>query len=112
MMRGITAAVCIGLATLTAAPAHADADTPMERNYIAALDMEGIHYTSEDAVITAGYTICRAFHSGETIGQIVNEGMQGSGLPSSTVSYIVGAAVAAFCPDVHPFETGQKRSLH
>lgn len=98
------AAGVIAAAPLAAGVGAASADTIDEIAYIAALDDEGIYYSSADAAIELGYASCEALDSGATVTQVVNAGIDGAaGFYSDyEVGYITGAAIGAFCPEYLP----------
>lgn len=108
-IRAAIAAVGIGLAGVATAPvAAADADTADEVAYIRALDHEGIYYSSEDAAIATGYSICRAFAAGATFERVIITGVSAAGgtYDAGEVGYITGVAVGAFCPQYAYVITG------
>lgn len=77
--------------------AQADAD-PNEWAYIAALDSEGIYYSSEAAAIDAGESVCEGLDAGLSLRAIGAVAMN-AGYSASDAGYILGAAVGAFCPE-------------
>lgn len=66
--------------------------------YIETLDMQGIPYSSEQAAIDTGYSVCDYLNAGGTLlaaaGIVESEG----GYSPYDAGYIAGAASTAFCP--------------
>lgn len=92
-------------ATTPEPPAQPDV---IERAYLAALDTEGVHYTTPDAAITVGHAVCRYLDEVTPIygeqralieaGQIAMD----QGYSASHAGTIIGAAVGAWCPGYAP----------
>lgn len=80
---------------LTAPEARADVDSDA---YVMALDAQGITYSSEANAIAAGRSLCTILDDGATIAATTSMVQRNSGLDRFNSGYVVGAAIAAFCP--------------
>jgi hypothetical protein len=96
-LRRITVTVGIGLAVLTAAPAHADVDTA---TYIEFLDAHGVTYSSVPTAIDSGLTVCNAFRDGSAFSKIRSTITRFYSLDQANV--IIADATTNLCPDMVP----------
>ena len=98
--------VLIGLGALIAAAvtgtaiAKADPENVYEYAFIQTLDQEGIGYPDADYALRAGYQVCNARYQGLTEMQVASGILAVSALTSHQAGYFVGAAEAAFCPEM------------
>lgn len=76
-----------------------DDNTVNDQAYIAALDDEGISYPSEQNAIQVGHLVCESFDEGNDFVAIAMELYTSSQMDAYQSGYVVGAAVAAFCPE-------------
>lgn len=110
-LRGIiivlaTIAALAAGALAAATASRADATTADEVAYIMTLDAKGIPYSSEDAAIAAGHATCDGWAAGMTFPQMLRAATRSSGYTTNQAAYIMGAATAAFCPELDPTTTG------
>lgn len=101
---GGTAAVTYAFALTGATDAKAEPATTGELAYIATLDNYDVYYANDDAAISLGYDICRAFELGAAVEDVIDIGVSSTGgfYSSTDVAHIAGAAVGALCPHVDP----------
>ena len=77
------------------APASADTN---EDVFIAAVDHQGISYTTEANMINLGHKVCNAFDAGATPQMIAMTIYRSSPWSAYDSGYVTGASVSAFCP--------------
>ena len=102
-MRGkfVFSAVAAGvvLATGMAAPAYADETDSI---FISVLDEEGIPNTKASDAILVAKGVCVVVSEGSTLEEATLQVMEESGLGVEQSGFFVGAATAAYCPDLNP----------
>lgn len=102
-MRGnfVFAAVTAGIALATgmAAPAYADSTDSI---FISVLDEEGIPYTKASDAILVAKGVCVVLSEGKTLQDVTLQVMKESGLGAEQSGFFVGAATAAYCPELSP----------
>lgn len=74
-------------------------NSAIEVAYIAVLDGAGIVYSSEANAVAAGRSVCRYLETGAGVLDAADVATN-AGYTPSQAGRIVGAAIAAFCPDV------------
>jgi len=99
----LKSAVIASLATLAwpAPPAHADPDPFTISIYLTTLNQTRVPYDNPGRMVDIGNTVCQQARDGvpfDTIGQNVAS----NGYAFVQAGYIMGAAVATFCPDMQP----------
>ena len=83
-----------------AAPPAASAD-PADDQYLQTLRLRGLGWAdgADQTMINVGRAVCTDFDGGDTATQTIGDVKKSSlGLSSGGASIIVGAAVAAYCP--------------
>ena len=97
-MRGtfiITALAAAGLATALAAPAFADETDDI---FIAALEQEGIPFSTAGNAIELAGAVCEYAAAGQDKTQIALEIMGPAGWSPEQSGFFVGAATQSYCP--------------
>jgi Protein of unknown function (DUF732) len=87
----IGAAALLTAATVRAAPSDDDA-------FLAALDKQGITYSSPQYAIRIGREICTLLDDGANGVNVSREISKNNGIPIENAGYFVGASIAAYCP--------------
>ncbi|GBG39363.1 DUF732 domain-containing protein [Mycobacterium montefiorense] len=98
-MAGPIAAVVAGLLGIAAAPsAHAD---PADDTYLQTLQQRGLSWANgqDQTMINVGHAVCTDFAGGDTMEQTVGDVKKALGVSNNGAGSIVGAAVAAYCPE-------------
>jgi len=95
----IAIATTLSAALLSAPLASADAETPNEIAFVSVLDKKGISYSSEDNAIAAGHAVCGELDRGVSLGSVIRTFWSATGYTPNQSGYIVGASIAAFCPE-------------
>lgn len=88
----------VGLSALAlsfVAPAAAD---QMDEAYIAALQKHNVVYPDRGVAIATGHMVCDELHQGQTPMRLVLQLSANSQLSAHLASYVIGAAVSAYCP--------------
>ena len=85
---------------LSAPVAKADPENVYEYAFIQTLDQEGISYPDADYALRAGYQVCNARYHGMAEMDIAKTIFADSNLTVHQAGYFVGAAEAAFCPEM------------
>ena len=96
-LTGPVAVVVAGLVGLTTAPI-ASAD-PADDQYLQTLKTRGLGWTNDQTMINIGHAVCADFGGGDTAAQTINDVKKSAGVSSGGANIIVGAAVAAYCPE-------------
>jgi hypothetical protein len=78
-------------ATVYAAPAD-------DQNFIAALDRQGIPYSSPQNAIGIAREVCALLDDGATGVDVAREINKTSGIPAPHAGYFVGASITSYCP--------------
>lgn len=96
-MAGPIAAVATALAIGAAPIAHADG---ADDTYLRTLQQRGLSWPNgqDQMMINAGHAVCQDFDAGDTMAQTVDDVKKALGVSNMGVGSIVGAAVAAYCP--------------
>lgn len=68
--------------------------------FLMSLDKQGIKYSSDDAAITLGHTVCDGREAGVGETTIALTIMDKGGYSAEDSGYIVGAAISAYCPEL------------
>lgn len=91
-------AVVAGAVCIVAAPI-AGAD-PADDQYLQTLHLRGLSWAdgADGSMINVGHAVCTDFDGGATAAQTVTDVKKSLGLSSGGSNIIVGAAVAAYCP--------------
>lgn len=89
----------IALATCMAAPAYADETDSI---FISVLDEEGIPYTKASDAILVAKGVCVVISEGSSLEDATLQVMEESGLGVEQSGFFVGAATAAYCPELSP----------
>ncbi|OBA57598.1 hypothetical protein A5647_23685 [Mycobacterium sp. 1100029.7] len=97
----IAAAVAglLGSVLIQSAPiAHAD---PADDNYLQTLQQRGLSWApgQDQTMINVGHAVCQDFGGGDTMEQTVGDVKKALGVSNNGAGTIVGAAVAAYCPE-------------
>lgn len=71
-----------------------------EQVYLDTLDAGGIAYSTNDAAIIAGNSVCEYLRSGGTGIEATDVVMSSTSYSAYEAGYIVGAAQGALCPDM------------
>lgn len=97
-MAGPIAAVVAGLVLVAAAPA-ASAD-PADDQYLQTLQQRGLSWApgQDGTMINVGHAVCSDFDGGDTMAQTVGDVKKSLGISNNGAGSIVGAAIAAYCP--------------
>jgi hypothetical protein len=97
-LAGPIAAVVAGLVAMAAAPA-ANAD-PADDQYLQTLRQRGLSWAAgqDGTMINVGRAVCADFDGGDTMAQTVGDVKKSLGVSNNGAGSIVGAAVAAYCP--------------
>jgi hypothetical protein len=99
-MTGKFSTVCAILlpaaALLMAAPASAD---PNDDAFIAALTKNGITIKDRDAATALGQSVCDGLDKHQKASVVAMQLRARSGLSLKQSSYVVGVAIAAYCPE-------------
>lgn len=74
------------------------AATPADVAYLAALRKQGIGTGDDEVELRRGYSMCALLRNGTTFRQAVTA-LQTNGFTVRDAGYVVGLAVAAYCPD-------------
>jgi Protein of unknown function (DUF732) len=92
------ASMALVVATLFAAPAHADSDT--DAKFIQALDVGTVPYTNTHDAIALGQMVCSDLSRGYTYYDAVKVVTEMNHTwTDAQDSYLVGVAVGVYCPD-------------
>jgi hypothetical protein len=97
-MAGAIAAVVAGFVVVAAAPA-ATAD-PADDQYLQTLQQRGLSWAAgqDGTMINVGHAVCSDFDGGDTMAQTVGDVKKSLGISNNGAGSIVGAAIAAYCP--------------
>jgi Protein of unknown function (DUF732) len=98
-LAGPIAAVVTGLCAIAAVPiAHADG---ADDNYLQVLRQRGLSWADgqDQTMINVGHAVCTDFAGGDTMQQTVGDVKKALGVSNNGAGSIVGAAVAAYCPE-------------
>jgi uncharacterized protein DUF732 len=98
-LAGPIAAVVTCLVAIAAAPV-AGAD-PADDNYLQVLRQRGLSWADgqDGTMINVGHAVCTDFAGGDTMEQTVGDVKKSLGVSNNGAGSIVGAAVAAYCPE-------------
>lgn len=96
MKNTIATALFVAAGIALAAPAAATTDDDV---YIATIDTFGINYESEEAAIMVGKAVCQGFDNDMTVLKVGKIIVSETGISTSDAGTIMGAAVAAYCPE-------------
>ncbi|MEM6105826.1 DUF732 domain-containing protein [Mycobacterium sp. 050272] len=97
-LAGPIAAVATGLVAIAAAPiASADG---ADDTFLHTLQQRGLSWPGgqDQMMINAGHAVCQDFDAGDTMAQTVDDVKKALGVSNMGAGSIVGAAVAAYCP--------------
>ncbi|MFF2113798.1 DUF732 domain-containing protein [Rhodococcus koreensis] len=96
----VLVAALLGASGLGAAVA--DAQTPptseQDTKFLSQMQGEGITFPSTEQAIGLGHHICTEFGGGATFDSVFTEGREQSDLDDYHVGYVIGGAVAIYCP--------------
>jgi Protein of unknown function (DUF732) len=97
-LAGPLAAVVAGVVGIATAPI-ASAD-PADDQYLQTLRTRGLGWANgaDQTMINVGHAVCTDFDGGDTAAQTIGDVKKSVGLSSGGANIIVGAAVAAYCP--------------
>ncbi|HEY0225298.1 MAG TPA: DUF732 domain-containing protein [Mycobacterium sp.] len=97
-MAGPIAAVVAGFVVVAAAPS-ASAD-PADDQYLQILQQRGLSWAGgqDGTMINVGHAVCSDFDGGDTMAQTVGDVKKSLGISNNGAGSIVGAAIAAYCP--------------
>lgn len=97
-LAGPVAVVVAGVVGIVAAPI-ASAD-PADDQYLQTLHLRGLSWAdgADQTMINVGHAVCTDFDGGDTAAQTISDVKKSVGLSSGGANIIVGAAVAAYCP--------------
>lgn len=90
------AVVVAGVVGLATAPL-ASAD-PADDQYLLTLKTRGLGWTNDQTMINIGHAVCTDFDGGDTATQTIGDVKKSLQISSGGANIIVGAAVAAYCP--------------
>lgn len=96
-LTGLVAVVAAGVVGIAAAP-MANAD-PADDQYLQTLRTRGLGWTNDQTMINVGHAVCTDFGGGDTAAQTIGDVKKSLGVSSGGANIIVGAAVAAYCPE-------------
>ncbi|BBY41275.1 hypothetical protein MMAN_54090 [Mycobacterium mantenii] len=98
LLAGPVAVVVVGVVGIVAAPV-ATAD-PADDQYLQTLHLRGLSWAdgADQTMINVGHAVCTDFDGGDTAAQTISDVKKSVGLSSGGANIIVGAAVAAYCP--------------
>lgn len=98
-LTGPVAVVVAGVVGIVTAAPIANAD-PADDQYLQTLKTRGIGWAAgaDQTMINIGHAVCTDFDGGDTAAQTIGDVKKSVGLSSGGASIIVGAAVAAYCP--------------
>lgn len=83
-------------ALINATPAAAD---PADDAYFAALQRHNVVFSDPESAVTAGHSVCYGLRHGQTPVTLTLSLASSSELSVHVASYIVGAAIASYCPE-------------
>jgi len=86
---------------LPAPTAHADPDPLSVGAYLHALNATHVPYDNPGRIVDIANTACQQARGGTDF-DAVHQNTAGNGYTAGQAGYILGAAVAAFCPDMRP----------
>lgn len=97
-LAGPVAVVVAGVVGIVAAPI-ASAD-PADDQYLQTLHLRGLSWAdgADQSMINVGHAVCTDFDGGDTAAQTIGDVKKSVGLSNGGANIIVGAAVAAYCP--------------
>jgi hypothetical protein len=97
-LAGPLAVVVAGVVGIAIAPI-ASAD-PADDQYLQTLRTRGLGWANgaDQTMINVGHAVCTDFDGGDTAAQTIGDVKKSVGLSSGGANIIVGAAVAAYCP--------------
>ncbi|WP_406814370.1 DUF732 domain-containing protein [Mycobacterium sp. M23085] len=97
-LAGPVAVAVAGLISIAVAP-MASAD-PADDQYLQTLRLRGLSWAdgADQSMINVGHAVCTDFDGGDTASQTIGDVKKSLGLSSGGANIIVGAAVAAYCP--------------
>jgi hypothetical protein len=97
-LAGPIAAVVAGFVVVAAAPT-ASAD-PADDQYLQTLQQRGLSWApgQDGTMINVGHAVCSDFDGGDTMAQTVGDVKKSLGISNNGAGSIVGAAIAAYCP--------------
>lgn len=95
MVAGLLGAVVVHAGTPVA---KAD---PSDDNYLHILQQRGLSWAQgqDQTMINVGHAVCADFAGGDTMEQTVGDVKKALGVSNNGAGSIVGAAVAAYCPE-------------
>jgi hypothetical protein len=90
----------LGSVMIHAATPVAKAD-PADDNYLQTLQQRGLSWApgQDPTMINVGHAVCQDFAGGDTMEQTVGDVKKALGVSNNGAGTIVGAAVAAYCPE-------------
>ncbi len=91
----ISAVPLSAAALLFAAPASAD---QTDDAFIAALQKHGITFTTRDAAINTGHSMCAGLDKGQAATNLVLSIVKDTNLTPREAGYVLGASVTSYCP--------------
>ncbi len=96
-LAGPVAVVVAGVVALATAPI-ASAD-PADDQYLQTLRLRGLGWTNDQTMINIGHAVCTDFGGGDTAAQTISDVKKSLQISSGGANIIVGAAIAAYCPE-------------
>jgi hypothetical protein len=90
----VVVASVVGIATAPIASADAADD-----QYLQTLRTRGLGWPNDQAMINIGHAVCSDFDGGDTAAATIGDVKKSLGISSGGANIIVGAAVAAYCPE-------------
>ena len=94
--RSAVGAVALSVAALLFAPRAAADDN--DDAFLAALTGAGIVINDRDSAIATGHMVCDGLQKGQSRSNLVLSTMKGTNLSPRSAGFIIGAAVASYCP--------------
>ncbi|QUR67560.1 DUF732 domain-containing protein [Mycobacterium spongiae] len=92
----------LGGAVGAASTAAAD---PVDDNFLAELQAQGVHYhVTPEQAIEGAHLVCQKLDNGMTPTQVAYDVLETSTMPGYRSGYFVGAAIHAYCPQHRPEE--------
>lgn len=97
-LAGPLAVVVAGVVGVVTAPV-AGAD-PADDQYLQTLHLRGLSWAdgADQSMINVGHAVCTDFDGGDTAAQTISDVKKSLGLSNGGSNIVVGAAVAAYCP--------------
>ena len=95
----LTVAAAAVFVALIPAAAAANPTTDDDIAFLAVLRSNHVYYHDPDAMVRVGHDVCSAIAAGDSEQDAVQVIVNGGSYTAHDAAFIVGAAVAAYCPE-------------